>query len=49
MIHKFNKEKRLNMFLKMSQQDGTFSREFYSLQTALHVSGETFTHHQELE
>jgi hypothetical protein len=26
-----------------------FCTVFYSLQTALHVSGETFTHHQELE
>jgi hypothetical protein len=36
-------------FLKMFQQDGTFCTVFYSLQTAVHVSGETFTHHQELE
>jgi hypothetical protein len=33
----------------MFQQDGTFCTLFYSLKTALHVSGETFTHHQELE
>jgi hypothetical protein len=37
------------IILKMFQQDGTFCTVFYSLQTALHVSGETFTHHQELE
>jgi predicted RNase H-related nuclease YkuK (DUF458 family) len=36
--------------LKMFQQDNTFfCTVFYSLQTALPVSGETFTHHQELE
>jgi hypothetical protein len=35
--------------VKMFQQDDTFCTVFYSLQTALHVSGETFTHHQELE
>jgi hypothetical protein len=33
----------------MFQQDDTFCTAFYSLQTALHVSGETFAHHQELE
>jgi hypothetical protein len=33
----------------MFQQDGTFCTVFYSLQTALRVSVETFTHHQELE
>jgi hypothetical protein len=33
----------------MFQQDGTFCTVFYSLKTALHVSGEIFTHHQELE
>jgi hypothetical protein len=38
-----------NHFFLMFQQDGTFCRVFYSLQTALHVSGETFTHRQELE
>jgi hypothetical protein len=32
----------------MFQQNDTFCTAFYSLQTALHVSGETFTHHQEL-
>jgi hypothetical protein len=30
------------------QQDAT-SYSFYSLQTALHVSGDNFTHHQERE
>jgi hypothetical protein len=35
--------------LKMFQQGDTFCTVFYSLQTALHVSGETFSHHQELE
>jgi hypothetical protein len=30
------------------QQDATLYS-FYSLQTALHVSGDTFTHHQERE
>jgi hypothetical protein len=30
------------------QQDATLFS-FYSLQTALHVSGDTFTHHQEHE
>jgi hypothetical protein len=39
----------VNQFLKMFQQDGTFCAVFYSLQTAVHVSGETFTHHQEPE
>jgi phosphate starvation-inducible membrane PsiE len=39
----------VNQFLKMFQQDGTFCTVFYSLQTALHVSGDTLTHHQELE
>jgi hypothetical protein len=39
----------VNQFFKMFQQDGAFFTVFYSLQTALHVSGETFTHHQELE
>jgi hypothetical protein len=39
----------VNRFLKIFQQDDTFCTVFYSLQTALHVSGETFTHHQELE
>jgi hypothetical protein len=33
----------------MFQQDDPFCAVFYSLQTALHVSGETFTHYQELE
>jgi hypothetical protein len=33
----------------MFEQGDTFCTVFYSLQTALHVSGETFTHHQELE
>jgi hypothetical protein len=33
----------------MFQQDDTFCTVFYSLQTAVHVSGETFTHHQEFE
>jgi hypothetical protein len=37
------------IFLKMFQQDDTFCTVFYSLQTALHVSGDTFSHHQELE
>jgi hypothetical protein len=35
--------------VKMFQKDDTFCTVFYSLQTALHVSGETFIHHQELE
>jgi hypothetical protein len=35
--------------VKMFQQDDTFCTVFYSLQTSLHVSSETFTHHQELE
>jgi type IV secretory pathway VirB4 component len=35
--------------LKMFQQDDTLCTVFYSLQAALHVSGETFTHHQELK
>jgi hypothetical protein len=35
--------------VKMFQQDDTFCTVFYSLQTALHVSGKTLTHHQELE
>jgi hypothetical protein len=39
----------VNQFLKMFQQDDTFCTVFYYLQTALHVSGETFPHHQELE
>jgi hypothetical protein len=39
----------VNQFLKMFQQDGILCTVFYSLQTALHVLGETFTHHQELE
>jgi hypothetical protein len=39
----------VNQFLKMFQKDDTFCIVFYSLQTVLHVSGETFTHHQELE
>jgi hypothetical protein len=34
----------VNQFLKMFQQDGTSVQ-----QTALHVSGETFTHNQELD
>jgi hypothetical protein len=38
-----------NINVKMFQQDDTFCTVFYSLQTALHVSGETFTHHKELE
>jgi hypothetical protein len=37
------------IFKKMFQQDDTFCTLFYSLQTALHVSGEAFTHHQQLE
>jgi hypothetical protein len=36
----------VNQFLKMFQQDGTFCAVFYSPQTTLHVSGETFAHHQ---
>jgi hypothetical protein len=40
---------KYNCFLKMFQQDDTFCTVFYSLQTALHVLGETFTHHQELK
>jgi hypothetical protein len=39
----------VNQFLKMFQQGDTLCTVFYSLQTALHVSGETFTHYQELE
>jgi hypothetical protein len=34
---------------KMFQQGDTFCTVFYSLQTALHISGETFIHHQEPE
>jgi hypothetical protein len=38
-----------NFFLKCSNKMTLFCTVFYSLQTALHVSGETFIHHQELE
>jgi hypothetical protein len=33
-------------FQKCSNKMALFCIVFYSLQTALHVSGETFTHHQ---
>jgi hypothetical protein len=33
----------------MFQQDDTLCTVFYSLQAAVHVSDETFTHHQELK
>jgi hypothetical protein len=33
----------------MFQQDDAPVQYFYFLQVALHVSGETFTHHQELK
>jgi hypothetical protein len=46
---KSNNTVREHVKVKMFQQDDTFSTVFYSLQTALHVSGETFTRHQELE
>jgi hypothetical protein len=39
----------VNQFWKCSNKMTIFCTVFYSLQTALHVSGETFTHHQELE
>jgi hypothetical protein len=35
-----------NNFQKCSNKMALFCIVFYSLQTALHVSGETFTHHQ---
>jgi hypothetical protein len=42
--------KEIFKFLKMFQQDDTFfCTVFYSLQTAVHVSGETFNHHRELQ
>jgi hypothetical protein len=37
-----------HLILKKFQQDDTFVQFFYFPQAALHVSGETFTHHQEL-
>jgi hypothetical protein len=40
---------RESIFKKRSNKMTLFCTVFYSLQTALHVSGETFTHHQELE
>jgi hypothetical protein len=39
----------LKINVKMFQQDDTFCTVFYFLQAALRVSGETVTHHQELE
>jgi sugar phosphate permease len=38
----------VNLILKSSNKM-TFFTVFYFLQAALHVSGETFTHHQELD
>jgi hypothetical protein len=35
--------------LKKFQQDDTFVQYFYFLQAVLHVSGGTFTHHQEFK
>jgi hypothetical protein len=39
----------VNQFLKCSNKMTLFCTVFYPPQTAVHVSGETFTHHQELE
>jgi hypothetical protein len=38
-----------SIFKKCSNKMTLFCTFFYYLQTALHVSDETFTHHQELE